>query len=90
MDKKTILLIITSAIVGCIVINTLILGGYHWHRAYEEWTVVATPTPTPTPKPKIDLGHEPAEIAMDMEYDSLKQMEKAIKEELKYRENAKK
>lgn len=69
----------TSAIVGCIIINTLALGIYQGIRLYREWGSTEQAT-------KIDLGHEPAELAMDMEYDTLKQMEKAIKEELKYRD----
>ena len=75
--------IIGISIAGCIVWNSLLLGGYHWYKAINEWrgqqwTVTKS------------LGHEPAELAMDMEFDSLKQLEKAIKEELKYRENTKK
>lgn len=81
MEKKTIMLIMTSAIVGCIIINTLALGAYHWVRVYQDWDAPQVLDPK-----KIDLGHEPAELAMDMEYDTLKQMEKAIKEELKYRD----
>lgn len=35
---------------------------------------------------KIDFGHEPMEIVMDMEYDTLKALDKAIQSELKFRE----
>lgn len=82
---------VAVSLAWCILWNTLFLGSYHWYKAAKDWKIeswTVAPTPTPTPK-KIDLGHEPAELAMDMEYDSLKQMEKAIKEELKYRDGKK-
>lgn len=82
MEKKTIMLILTSAIVGCITINTLALGAYHWVKVYNEWG--ASPVAVAQ---KIDYGHEPEELALNMDTELLKQMEKAVKNELKYRVN---
>ncbi len=85
MSKKTVTLIITSAIVGCIVLNTLALGAYHWKKAYDEWKDSDWKVAAVTSTLKPDYGHEPEEMALNMDTELLKQMEKAVKNELKYR-----
>jgi hypothetical protein len=81
MSKKLIFIIATSAIMGCLIINCLIVGSYQFYVAYNDW--IAKDVKIATAK---DFGYQPQELAMDMEFDTLKAMEKAIKEELKYRE----
>lgn len=71
---------------GFLLINTLIMGVYHWHRVYKEWGIQSASTDWTQPK-KIDYGHEPEELALNMDTELLKQMEKAVKNELKYRAN---
>lgn len=73
--------IIGISVAGCIVWNSLLLGAYHWQKAFQEWKAESWKVQ----KVELDYGYEPAEIALNMKTDLLKQMEKAIKTELTHR-----
>jgi len=72
--------IIGISVAGCLVWNSLLLGAYHWQKAFQEWKAESW-------KVNIDYGHAPEELALNMDTDLLKQMEKAVANELKFRKN---
>jgi len=72
--------IIGISIAGCLVWNSLLLGAYHWQKALREWSKSEWVQ-------NVDYGHAPEELALNMDTDLLKQMEKAVANELKFRKN---